>query len=87
MKFAATFALLVTAASEAIAQTPVKRTPSGIIVFPAASTEKAVRLDVYGDGIIRVTSTPDPEVEPAQSLMVTTRPLSTGFTVAETPGR
>ncbi len=45
-----------------------------------------MRLDVYGDGIIRVTSTPDPEVEPAQSLMVTARPLSTGFTVAETPG-
>ena len=77
MKFAATFALLASRRARRRSRRPVKRTPSGIIVSPAASTEKAVRLEVYGDGIIRVTSTPDAEVEPPQSLMVTRRPLST----------
>jgi alpha-D-xyloside xylohydrolase len=86
MKFAAILAVLVSAASAAVAQGTVKRTPSGIIVLPVGGSEKAVRLDVYGDGIIRVTSTPNPDVEPAQSLMVTAHPLSTGFTVAEGSG-
>ena len=45
-----------------------------------------MRLQVYGDEIIRVTSTPTRDVELPPSLMVTAKPLTGGFTVTERPG-
>lgn len=78
-------ALLLCASSAALSQT-WKRTDDGVTVFPASGPEKSVRLQVYGDGIFRVTSAPGTELAPLQSLMVTARPLSSGFTVAEAPG-
>ena len=87
MRISAIVALLSAGiGSAALAQGAYQRTPSGIIVTPAQSTEAAVRLDVYGDAIIRVTATPNPDVDPAQSLMVTAKPLAGGFSVVETPG-
>ncbi|MES2120778.1 MAG: TIM-barrel domain-containing protein [Pseudomonadota bacterium] len=86
MKKTALFALLAATASAAFAQADYKRTPSGVVVMPAQGSEAAVRLDVYGDGLIRVTSTADMNVEPQPSLMVTARPVSSGFTVTEAPG-
>jgi alpha-D-xyloside xylohydrolase len=85
MRLATGFALLAGVASAAGGQS-YQRTPTGIIVSPATGSENAVRLEAFGDGIIRVTSTPDPKSEPAHSLMVTARPLSSGFTVTEASG-
>jgi alpha-D-xyloside xylohydrolase len=77
-------ALLLCTSGHALAQS-WKQTSDGILVSPAAGSEKAIRLQVYGDGIIRVTSSPT-DLPTTQSLMVIARPLSNGFTVAETPG-
>jgi alpha-D-xyloside xylohydrolase len=85
MRLATGFALLAVVASAAGGQS-YQRTPTGIIVSPATGSENAVRLEVFGDGIIRVISTPDPKSEPAHSLMVTARPSSSGFTVTEASG-
>ncbi|MEO7278245.1 MAG: TIM-barrel domain-containing protein [Sphingomicrobium sp.] len=86
MKSAALFVLLGATASAALAQGSYQRTANGIVVNPAHGPEAAVRLAVYGDGIIRVTSTPTPDLKPARSLMVTAQPVSTGFTVVDSPG-
>lgn len=62
------------------------KTENGIVVSPATGTEQAVRVDVYGDGIFRVVSAPKENLAPAQSLMVTAKPVSTGFQVSEAAG-
>src|SRR5688572_10678224 len=79
-------ALLACASSSALAEGSYRRTDTGIIVMPDQGPEKAVRLQVYGDEIIRVTSTPTAEIDLPPSLMVTARPLSKAFSVDEAPG-
>lgn len=76
-------ALFLCASEPALAQT-WQRTETGIAVAPVAGSEKAVNVDVYGDGIFRVMSGPAPKLAPATSLMVTAKPLSSGLDVSET---
>lgn len=63
-----------------------RRTADGVVVTPASGSEKAVRLQVYGDGIIRVTASPDLSIPTASSLMVTAKPVERGFTVTRRAG-
>src|SRR5436305_13137014 len=79
-------ALFVTTSSAAFAEPNWQRTPTGITVTPRSGSTAAVRLEVYGDGIIRVTSAPTRKVDLPPSLMVTAKPLTSGFTVSEAPG-
>ena len=50
-----------------------QRTESGIVVTPAQGSEKAVRLQVYGDELIRVTGAPTADLNLPPSLMVVDR--------------
>ena len=79
-----TAALMMT--GPALARGPVQRTSTGIIVTPAEGPEKAVRLQVYGDAIVRVTAAPTAELNLPDSLMVIAEPVSSGFTVEEGDG-
>jgi alpha-D-xyloside xylohydrolase len=81
-----TATILLTASSAAIAQGGWQRTNDGITVTPSAGSEKALRLQVYGNGLFRVTSGPDAQLKPGTSLMVNARPASSRFEVSETPG-
>jgi alpha-D-xyloside xylohydrolase len=60
--------------------------PTGVLVTPGAAPEKAVRLEVYGDGIVRVTAAPTPRIEVPPSLMVTAAPRASGFRVIRVGG-
>jgi alpha-D-xyloside xylohydrolase len=64
----------------------VRATPTGMVVTPARGPEKAVRLEVYGDELIRVTAAPTARIEAPTSLMVTARPLNRRFKVSQTNG-
>ena len=59
----------------------VERTETGIVVHPAQGP--AVRLQVYGDGIIRVTKVPTGALDTPPSLMVRAKPLANAFTLDE----
>src|SRR5437764_5203856 len=85
MKIALFAAAMASVSTAALAQT-YQRTDAGIVVTPAQGPQAAVRLQVYGDEIIRVTSTPTPNADLPPSLMVTAKPLTGSFTVAERPG-
>jgi alpha-D-xyloside xylohydrolase len=63
-----------------------QRTDTGLVVRPASGPEAEVRLAVYGDRIVRVTTLPAPDARPADSLMVTAQPAHGGFTVRAAPG-
>jgi alpha-D-xyloside xylohydrolase len=76
---------LASISSGALAQS-YQRTDTGIVVTPAQGPEAAVRLQVYGDSIIRVSASPTKDLALPQSLMVTAKPQITGFTVSEAPG-
>ncbi|HLO20041.1 MAG TPA: TIM-barrel domain-containing protein [Sphingomicrobium sp.] len=78
MKRAKLAFLLAATSSASFAQT-VRRTDTGIIVHPAQGP--VVRLEVYGDGIIRVTEAPNDIPDLAPSLMVRAKPLANGFTL------
>jgi alpha-D-xyloside xylohydrolase len=75
------FACLLAAASTAAVAQRVETTDAGIIVTPAQGP--VVRLQAYGDGIIRVTETPGATSEMPPSLMVVAKPTA-AFTVSET---
>jgi alpha-D-xyloside xylohydrolase len=79
-------ALLLGASTAATAAGSYRKIDNGVIVMPAIGPEKAVRLMVYGDRIVRVTSTPDGEFNLPPSLTVVAQPLSSGFTVTEQAG-
>ena len=88
LRLAATLLLLGTSAP-ALAEDAWRRIDTGIVVTPDEAP--AVRLQVYGDGIIRVTETAYSETAMSagptpESLMVTAPPLDHGFGVSETPG-
>jgi alpha-D-xyloside xylohydrolase len=86
MTIALGFAFLAAAGSAALAPGSVQRTPTGIVVIPAQGPEATVRLDVFGGGIIHVTSAPDSHASPAQSLMVVAKPVTGGFALSQAPG-
>ena len=65
----------------------VKNVDGGIVVMPSGGPEHAVRLQVYGDDIIRVTASPSATIDAADSLMVTAKPRATGFTITTAAGR
>ena len=79
--------LLLGAGSQALAQGSFRRTADGVVVTPAAGPEGAVRLQVYGDRIVRVTTSPTREIEAPDSLMVIAEPAAGGFDVTEGGGR
>ena len=74
------------AASGAAFAGSYQRTDSGIVVKPDRGSEKAVRLQVYGDGLIRVTAVPTDTIAIPASLMVIAPPAASGFTVSEGAG-
>ena len=77
-------ALLLCVSGPALTQS-WQKTSTGIVVTPATGPEQRVELHVYGDGIFRVFSAPAADIARPQSLMVMAMPLSTDFTVRETP--
>jgi alpha-D-xyloside xylohydrolase len=80
-------ALLAGTSAAANAQGSFRRTETGVVVTPATGPERAVRLEVYGDRIVRVTTSPNREIAARPSLMVTARPATRGFAVRENGGR
>ncbi|HEY0413043.1 MAG TPA: TIM-barrel domain-containing protein [Allosphingosinicella sp.] len=73
-------------ATAALAAGSYRKTDTGIVVTPAAGPEKLVRLQVYGDGIVRVTAAPTRQLDLPASLMVTARPVHGPFAVAARAG-
>jgi alpha-D-xyloside xylohydrolase len=78
MKLSA-IACLLAGASSAVDAQHVERTDTGIVVTP--SQGPVVRLQVYGDGIIRVTESPSANPEIPPSLMVKAKPVAKSFTL------
>jgi len=85
MKTAPIVAAFVACASSAAIGQSIVRTATGVIVTPQRGSEAWVRLDVYGESIIRVSSAPSPEPTLPSSLMVIAKPMAGGFSIAETP--
>ncbi|WP_284734588.1 glycoside hydrolase family 31 protein [Sphingosinicella terrae] len=75
------------AGSQALAEGSYRRIDTGILVTPDRGPERRVRLQVYGDGIIRVTAVPTADIDIPASLMVTAEPQAGGFGVSEEEGR
>lgn len=63
-----------------------RQTSTGIIVTPAGGSEKRVELQVYGDGLIRVTESNEANPKVPESLQVIAAPVKQGFTVSEANG-
>src|SRR3990170_4104344 len=80
-------ALLSGASGTALAEGSYRRTDTGIVVTPDQGPEKAVRLQVYSEDIIRVTSAPTADVDLPASLMVTAKPVANAFSVSEAAGK
>jgi alpha-D-xyloside xylohydrolase len=78
--------LLAGASSAALAEGSYSKTETGIAVAPDEGPERTVRLQVYGDSLIRVTAVPAEEIDIPASLMVTAEPQGGGFSVSEGPG-
>ena len=86
MKRAAIACSLAALSSAAIAQR-YETTQTGIIVHPAHGPDMSVQLQVYGDGIIRVTEIPATlDFHMPASMMVRAKPVKGGFTVTKDPG-
>ena len=80
-------ALHVAVHGQALAQGSWRATENGVMVTPAGGSERAVRLQVYGDRIVRVTTSPERSIEMQRSLMVIAAPTASGFAVREEAGR
>ncbi|HXG81836.1 MAG TPA: TIM-barrel domain-containing protein, partial [Sphingomicrobium sp.] len=79
--------LLAGTSTPALAEGSYRRIDTGIVVTPDQGSEKTVRLQVYGDGLIRVTSAPTADLNLPASLMVIARPVAGAFSVEEAPGK
>ena len=65
-----------------------QRTGDSVVVHPVADGAAAVRLQVVGDDIIRVTAAPDGKFERSESLMRVARDgAAPAFEVAEADGK
>jgi len=82
----APLSLALTLAIAAASSGSWQRSETGLTVRPAAGSEAEVRLTLYGDRIVRVTTLPAADARPAESLMVNAAPAHGGFTISETPG-
>ena len=83
---ALSFILPVVMLLSACASGPVKQTESGIIVKVQNQTEdgaRLVRLEVFGDKLIRVSATPERKFSDQQSLVVLPAQNKTPFEVAQ----
>lgn len=80
-------AAFAAASSAAIAAGSYRKTDTGIVVAPDHGPKKSVRLQVYGDSIVRVTATPTADLDIPPSLMVNAKPQARGFAVNEADGR
>src|SRR5579884_110397 len=60
-----------------------ERTSNGVSVTPTSGPEKSVRLEIYGDRIIRVTETQEPRSELRPSLAVVGTPSATPFSASQ----
>ena len=78
-------AAMASVSSGALGQS-YQRTDTGIVVSPAQGPAAAVRLQVYGDEIVRVSSMPTKDLGFPQSLMVTAKAIAGNFSVVEAPG-
>ena len=85
LRLALALALLSTSGI-AMAAGSYRKTDTGIVVTPEAGPEKAVRLQVYGDSIIRVTATPTADLDLPPSFVVTAVPQAKAFAVTEANG-
>ena len=83
MKLALLGLAMASVSTGALAQT-YQRTDTGIVVTPASRPQAAVRLQVFGDEIIRVSSTPTKDLNLPQSLMVVAKPMSGNFSLTAT---
>ncbi|NUR44871.1 MAG: DUF5110 domain-containing protein [Sphingomonas sp.] len=83
MRFAA--ALLVLASSTAFAAPAWQRTATGIVVTPSTGP-KAVRLELYGERIVRVTESPDGKLDVTPTPAVISQPQPLKFDAAENGG-
>ena len=75
--------LLALTASAADAAPAWQRTATGIVVTPQSGPEKAVRLEVYSDRIVRVTESPDGPFDLKPTLDVVASPADVPFTVGQ----
>ena len=78
------FALALTTVSSAALSQTWQPIADGIVVTPAQGAA-GVRLQAYGNGIIRVTEAPEKSFDLPASLMVVAKP-STDFSVSEAAG-
>lgn len=78
--------LVMTCSSAALAAPSWQRTPTGIIVTPRSGPEKAVRLEVYGDRIVRVTESADASAATMHSLAVIASSTARALNVAQAGG-
>ena len=69
-------ALMISANSAALAEPAWQKTPTGIVVTPQAGPAKSVRLQLYGDRIVRVT---EGAAEPDKSIAVIAAPATVPF--------
>ena len=80
---ALTGALLASVALPATAQ-DWRATETGVVVEPASGAEAAVRIEVYGERVLRVTSVPEgADLDLPPSLMVNAAPRTSGFVVRQ----
>jgi alpha-D-xyloside xylohydrolase len=82
----ASFAGLVSVSAAPPATGSWTRVPAGIVVTPAHGPEAAVRLQVYGDRLIRVTAALTRTLDLPPSLMVTAQPIPGVYAVSEAAG-
>jgi alpha-D-xyloside xylohydrolase len=86
--FAAGLALTFLASTSAFAlDGAFEKTADGVIVTPASGPARKVRLQVMGERIIHVTATPTDSFDAPESLMVTAKPQTGGFTVTQAGGK
>jgi alpha-D-xyloside xylohydrolase len=78
---------LLGASTSALAAGSWRKTDTGILVTPASGPEKTVRLQVYGENIVRVTAAPTADLDVPASYMVIAKPQAGSFAVSESAGR
>ena len=80
-------ALLISSSGAALAQGSWRKTGDGIVVTPASGPEAVVRLQLFGDRIVRVTAVPTPDLNLPASYMVNAAPSRVPFEASEANGR
>ena len=79
-------ALSAILSSAALAAPGWQRTANGIIVTPMSGPDKAVRLELYGERIVRVTESPDGKLDLTPTPAVVAHPTTQSFTTTQSSG-